>query len=92
METTHKFYYFENTLLKLLLLNDNKTKHVNELFAARNDMEEYRMLFQGLSKDSNKFMSIFECYQKHVYILDGIEASIKKQIFVSEFLQKKGRL
>lgn len=79
MDELDEFYFLENPLMKLLVLNDGRTEHVNQLFSRRDDKGEFEMLFQELWGQPENFLEYFAMRPAiFEYVLEAIEENIKK--------------
>ncbi|XP_054015918.1 uncharacterized protein LOC128896575, partial [Hylaeus anthracinus] len=79
--------------MKLMLLNDGKIEHVNGLFSSRDDKGEFKMLFQELWEQPEKFFEYFRMRPAAFeYILKEIEERITKFSNVHVCISAKQRL
>ena len=59
------YMFLDNSLLRLLLLENEKESWVSDINSTRETQGEFTLLFPDLIKDGQQFFNYSECCQKH---------------------------
>ena len=93
MDELDDFYLLENPLLKLLLLNNEKSEHVSQLFECRDEKGEFSLLFEELRDQPLKFFEYFRMTpETFEYILKEVKEKIDSAATFSHFCREMSLL
>lgn len=87
------YMFLDNSLLRLLLLENEKESWVGDINSTRETQGEFTLLFPDLIKNSQKFFDYFRMLPETFnYILHGIRLKIEKQCNFRSCIQPTEKL